>query len=412
MCWRICAASATASIRAWFAPHFEFRFPRIGEITLRGTTLELRHALEPWHVLGEEPAGGGTARFVDSSVERVQALVSGWVDERYVLACNGSAVPLTPTERAGEYVGGVRFKAWQPPVSALHPTHPGADAAGVRHLRPLDRPQPGRADASRVASRRPQLRALPGQRQRSGGAPPGALLPDRPHPGTDDGAVPGTLARTSAHVGLAPRRCDWSAFGMARDEMVDGKGGLRPQWRGLLGVLAGLGHGVLAERASATRSRDGGGGRRQPAAWLAARSVAVRSDPACRCRNAEFSRIEAGLAQRARLLDAVLADIYGPQSLLADGALPPALVFANPGFLRPCRDGAADRPAESAAILRRRPDARARWHMARPGGSHRTCRWPCPRAAEPQATRPRSAGAVRVATALPHRPVRRTSAWT
>jgi uncharacterized protein (DUF2126 family)/transglutaminase-like putative cysteine protease len=109
---------------AWFTPHFEFRFPRIGEITLRGATLELRHALEPWHVLGEEPAGGATARFVDSSVERVQALVSGWVDERFVLACNGSAVPLTPTERTGEYVGGVRFKAWQPPVSALHPTIP------------------------------------------------------------------------------------------------------------------------------------------------------------------------------------------------------------------------------------------------------------------------------------------------
>jgi uncharacterized protein (DUF2126 family) len=110
--------------RAWFDPHFEFRFPRIGAVTQRGTTLELRHALEPWHVLGEEPAGGATARFVDSSVERVQALVSGWIDERYQLACNGSAVPLTPTERAGEFVGGVRFKAWQPPVSALHPTIP------------------------------------------------------------------------------------------------------------------------------------------------------------------------------------------------------------------------------------------------------------------------------------------------
>jgi uncharacterized protein (DUF2126 family) len=110
--------------RAWFDPHFEFRFPRIGVVTHRGITLELRHALEPWHVLGEEPAGGATARFVDSSVERVQALVSGWVDERFVLACNGSAVPLTPTERVGEFVGGVRFKAWQPPVSALHPTIP------------------------------------------------------------------------------------------------------------------------------------------------------------------------------------------------------------------------------------------------------------------------------------------------
>jgi uncharacterized protein (DUF2126 family) len=108
----------------WFEPHFEFRFPRIGEVTLRGTTLELRHALEPWHVLGEEPMGGATARFVDSSVERVQARVAGWIDERFMLTCNGRAVPLAPTERAGEYVAGVRFKAWQPPLGALHPTIP------------------------------------------------------------------------------------------------------------------------------------------------------------------------------------------------------------------------------------------------------------------------------------------------
>jgi uncharacterized protein (DUF2126 family) len=109
--------------RSWFDPHFEFRFPRIGEISVRGATLELRHALEPWHVLGEEAALGGTARYVDSSVERVQARVDGWVDERFVLACNGRAVPLTRTDREGEYVGGVRFKAWNPP-SSLHPTMP------------------------------------------------------------------------------------------------------------------------------------------------------------------------------------------------------------------------------------------------------------------------------------------------
>jgi uncharacterized protein (DUF2126 family)/transglutaminase-like putative cysteine protease len=107
----------------WFAPHLEFRFPTIGAIAVRETALELRHALEPWHVLGEEPAAGATARYVDSSSERVQARVSGWNDERYVLACNGVAVPLTPTEHAGELVAGVRFKAWQPP-SALHPTIP------------------------------------------------------------------------------------------------------------------------------------------------------------------------------------------------------------------------------------------------------------------------------------------------
>ena len=106
---------------AWFAPHVEFRFPKIGEVTVRDSVLELRHALEPWHVLGEEQAVGATARYVDSSAERVQAKVTGWIDERYVLACNGVGVPLQPTERQGEYVAGIRFKAWQPP-SALHPT--------------------------------------------------------------------------------------------------------------------------------------------------------------------------------------------------------------------------------------------------------------------------------------------------
>ena len=107
----------------WFAPHLEFRFPQVGEIALRDMRVELRHALEPWHVLGEEQTSGGTARYVDSSAERLQAKVSGWVDERYALACNGAALPLQKTEVPGEYVAGVRFKAWQP-YSALHPTIP------------------------------------------------------------------------------------------------------------------------------------------------------------------------------------------------------------------------------------------------------------------------------------------------
>ncbi len=106
---------------AWFAPHIEFKFPKIGDVSVHGVDLELRNALEPWHVLAEDQVAGGTARYVDSSAERVQARVSGWVDERFVLACNGVAVPLNKTERAGEYVAGVRFKAWAPP-SALHPT--------------------------------------------------------------------------------------------------------------------------------------------------------------------------------------------------------------------------------------------------------------------------------------------------
>ena len=105
----------------WFAPHFEFRFPRLGEIARRGIGLELRHALEPWHVLGEEPGGGGAVRYVDSSVERLQVKVEGLNDARHVIACNGWRLPLRATGTAGQYVAGVRYRAWHPP-NALHPT--------------------------------------------------------------------------------------------------------------------------------------------------------------------------------------------------------------------------------------------------------------------------------------------------
>ncbi|NCA70319.1 MAG: transglutaminase family protein [Sphingobacteriia bacterium] len=109
---------------AWFEPFFEFRFPHYGNlVTDNGIDVELRAAIEPWHVLGEEVTALGTARFVDSSVERMQVLVNGMVDERHVLACNGRRVPLRPTGRRGEFVAGIRFKAWSPP-SGLHPTIP------------------------------------------------------------------------------------------------------------------------------------------------------------------------------------------------------------------------------------------------------------------------------------------------
>ncbi len=104
----------------WFAPHLEFRFPRIGDLALPAGQLELRQALEPWHVMGEEGGPGGTARYVDSSLERLEVKVSGLAPDRYALACNGQAVPLQATGRAGEFVAGVRYRAWQPP-SALHP---------------------------------------------------------------------------------------------------------------------------------------------------------------------------------------------------------------------------------------------------------------------------------------------------
>ncbi|HWH83166.1 MAG TPA: transglutaminase family protein, partial [Burkholderiaceae bacterium] len=105
----------------WFAPHLNFRFPRLGDFAAMGVKVELRLALEPWHVMGEEGAPGGTARFVDSSLERIQLVVTGLVGDRHVLTCNGRAVPLQPTGRVGEFVGAVRYRAWNPP-SALHPS--------------------------------------------------------------------------------------------------------------------------------------------------------------------------------------------------------------------------------------------------------------------------------------------------
>ncbi|MFM1924660.1 MAG: hypothetical protein RIT44_466 [Pseudomonadota bacterium] len=106
---------------SWFAPHFEFRFPMVGQITVDGAVMTLRNALEPWHVMGEESSAGGTARYVDSSLERIEVHVSGMNASRHCVSVNGHALPLQPTGVVGEYVASVRYKAWNPP-SSLHPS--------------------------------------------------------------------------------------------------------------------------------------------------------------------------------------------------------------------------------------------------------------------------------------------------
>jgi uncharacterized protein (DUF2126 family)/transglutaminase-like putative cysteine protease len=107
----------------WFLPHFEFRFPKAGDFATRGMEIELRSALEPWHVMGEDATAGGTARYVDSSLERLQVRVTGISLERFRVTCNGITIPLASTGTGGEFVAGVRFRAWQPP-RCLHPHIP------------------------------------------------------------------------------------------------------------------------------------------------------------------------------------------------------------------------------------------------------------------------------------------------
>ena len=106
---------------SWLDPFTEFRFPRIGTAVFDGVEIELRGAIEPWNVLGEESTLGGTARYVDSSVERIQVRLVGADRHRYLVTANGHPIPLLATEKPDIQVGGVRFRAWQPP-SALHPT--------------------------------------------------------------------------------------------------------------------------------------------------------------------------------------------------------------------------------------------------------------------------------------------------
>jgi uncharacterized protein (DUF2126 family)/transglutaminase-like putative cysteine protease len=104
----------------WLEPFFEFRFPHVGRVKFKDVELSLRSGIEPWNVLGEEMSSSGTARFVDSSVERIEVKAIGLTNERYAILCNGMRIPMANTGTKGEYAASVRYRAWQPP-SALHP---------------------------------------------------------------------------------------------------------------------------------------------------------------------------------------------------------------------------------------------------------------------------------------------------
>jgi len=146
----------------WFAPHHEFRFPQHGEVAQRGVVLELRHALEPWHVMGEEPGPGGAVRCVDSSVERLQVKVNGMTDTRHFISCNGRRVPLHPRARRANLSPAYAIAPGNPELSAPDDSFPRA--VGVRHCGWLERSFSRRLRLSRRASGRARLRYVSRQR--------------------------------------------------------------------------------------------------------------------------------------------------------------------------------------------------------------------------------------------------------
>ena len=186
----------------WFAPHFEFRFPPVGEVTYQGIRLQLRQALEPWHVLGEEPSPGGPARYVDTSVERLQVKINDMTVPRHVVSLQWPARALAPDRNERR----VRCRRALPCLAAafvLAPDHPRACAARLRRVGHLGRAVAGRMHGPCGSPRRPEPPAVSGQRP--GGRKPACrpLCSVRPHAGSD-GLAAGRGPLAGVPVDLGP----------------------------------------------------------------------------------------------------------------------------------------------------------------------------------------------------------------
>ena len=184
---------------AWFDPHFEFRFPMIGEVAVAGIEMKVHTALEPWHVMGEEGSSGGTVRYVDSSLERVEVKVTGLNGNRHVVTVNGQAAAAAADRARGR----VRGRCALPGLAAafgVAPDHRRACAADFRHRRHLELAFPGRLSVSCGASGWAQPRHLPGQCLRGREPASVPLLQAGPHAGGDASASGHTEPRVPLHA--------------------------------------------------------------------------------------------------------------------------------------------------------------------------------------------------------------------
>ena len=379
------AAAGFALRVEWFAPHLEFRFPKYGDFAARGVEVELRQALEPWHVMGEEGAAGATVRYVDSSLERLQVKAHGFAPGSLRIDMQRSA----HSDAADGHGRRVRRRRALPRLAALHPRCTRRSAC--TRLSPSISTIRGWAARSGVASTMSCIRGVATIRRsrsmplspRAGGSRAssawGTLLarlsscrPKRvvEFPFTLDlrrsvkseamserhALTPGSTAETClSSYGPDPRRYD---------ELLDAAGAMRPHWRPLVERLTGPKAHDAARRALELTRRlivengvtynvyaDPQGADRPWA--LDPLPLVISQD--------EWRGIEKGVVQRARVLDALLRDLYGPQRLLAEGLVPPELPFGHPNFLWPCH-GLVPRGASwlhiYAADIARAPDGR------------------------------------------------------